>query len=74
MPKLTIAIKCGERTCAAIPGQFCGFLGTRKFGQQSVCLLFPTPDAPYTILDDVDGWVRRCGECLCAEALPEDSA
>lgn len=73
MPRLALDIECGERTCAVTRGVFCRFLGSVKCGQVPVCRLFPSDDHTYTLLDDVDGWVQRCEECLCAEGLSQDA-
>jgi hypothetical protein len=73
MPKLILNIECGEKTCAKRPGEFCKYLGTRKFGSISVCMLFPTKfpqrkqNAATTELESENGWTMRCQECLDAE-------
>lgn len=46
----TITIRCGEETCAASPGAFCRFFGTRHFGQQPVCW-FPFDATKFTPAD-----------------------
>ena len=62
--KLSIKINSGNLTCANMPGKFCVFLGAVKFGLVPVCRLFPSTDRSYTFLEDKDGWVQRCDECL----------
>jgi len=69
--KLTIEIECGDMTCAAEPGKFCKYLGSRRFGVVPVCSLFPDAKTAkvHTDLHDFDGWVQRCPACLAAEKL-----
>lgn len=64
--KLAIDIECGETTCASKPGTFCRFRGSKKFGQLPCCMLFPDPTtmAAYTELEEIDGWIQRCANCL----------
>jgi hypothetical protein len=69
---LLLRVECGETTCAEEPGKFCVYMGAISFGQKSVCLLFPDVEnakgsGGYTVLEEKDGWVRRCAECLSAE-------
>lgn len=66
--RITLEIECGETTCAIEPGRFCRFLGSKKFGSISVCMLFPDPDGrgSDTMVWDKDGWVQRCPACLRA--------
>jgi hypothetical protein len=65
---LKVDIECGLETCASVPGKFCEFFGSIKFGQVSVCRLFPSvDDNPYTILVEKDGWTQRCRRCLDSE-------
>lgn len=61
---ITLEINCGKKTCASEPGKFCKFFGTKMLGQFPVCCLFPGADTSYTTLEEVDGWVQRCEECL----------
>ena len=70
MPKLTIDINCGEKTCAKEPGKFCSFFGSKKMGTIPICTLFPSTDTVYTDLEDKDGWTLRCPACLQAEKAP----
>ena len=66
---LNIEIDCGDKTCASKVGKFCKFVGHKKFGQISLCILFPDSktDEIYTILEDEDGWIQRCQACLDIE-------
>jgi len=69
---LPIEIECGKTTCASEPGAFCRFVGSRAFGTQPLCTLFPdTEDHPYTRLCEIDGWLQRCPVCLAALASVE---
>ena len=71
--KLTLEILCGEKTCAYAKGKFCPYLGSKRFGTVSLCLLFPPKDPmPHqdgaaTELETKDGWLQRCDACLAAE-------
>jgi hypothetical protein len=58
--QLTIEIRSGYTTCAESPGVFCDWMTFQRFHESS-CRLF------HRRLDDVDGWVARCPECLEAE-------
>jgi len=75
MKTLKISIDCGETTCASTPGVFCKFFGTRKFGSVSLCNLFTNPNPGYKEsessmpLEDKNGWVQRCKQCLEAEEV-----
>jgi hypothetical protein len=62
--KSIIIIEHGEETCAVSPGKFCRFIGSRKFGTQPVCFLYPSDDSSTTDLYDKDGWVQRCHACV----------
>ena len=64
--QLTIDIECGINTCAKVPGVFCKYFGTIKFGIIPVCMLFPSKMNSFTILEVLppDGWAMRCKECL----------
>lgn len=53
-----IEIKCGKRTCASKPGEFCQFIGSKKFGQQHVCMLFDCE------LFGDSGWLMRDEQCM----------
>lgn len=68
---LNIKINCGERTCASAKGKFCKFMGSIKFGQIPLCMLFPSQLEPYTKITttppDGLGWALRCEECLKSE-------
>ena len=72
---IAIKITSGDKTCANKPGDFCKYLGSIKFGSISVCMLFPNNnnnntlkgDTSYTILEEKDGWVQRCEDCLKAD-------
>lgn len=64
---LALAIECGETTCATEPGKFCRFFGAIRFGQEPVCMLFPSDEGAYTPLDDSTGWSLRCKACREAE-------
>lgn len=62
----------GEKTCASRPGKFCVYFGSRKFGQDPICMLFPNfsysgQTEHYTHLEEKDGWVQRCKACIDAE-------
>lgn len=59
--KLEVQIECGETTCAIETGKFCGYFGSRKFGQEHVCTLF-NKQLFKTV--GPDKWVARCPECL----------
>jgi hypothetical protein len=73
MTIIQFEIKCGEESCAREEGKFCRFLGSRKFGSVSVCLLFPSKNpgrkesGASTSLEEKNGWVLRCLACLDAE-------
>ena len=72
MTTLNIEIFAGVDTCATVPGEFCQFMGSIKFGLTPICLLFPPLyngkyDGAYTVLQDKDGWVQRCDACKQAE-------
>lgn len=71
--KLAIDVQCGEKTCATEPGKFCQYVGSRRFGTQPVCLLFPGNNAAHTDLFPIEdtGWLRRCAPCLAAEKAAE---
>jgi len=61
------AIECGEKTCASEPGKFCRFIGSRKFGQVAICTRFLAEDrkgTDFVTLDEFDGWVMRCDQCV----------
>jgi len=64
---LTLKIECGPTTCASEPGAFCSFVGSREFGTQPLCTLFPDAEYPYSRLRDIDGWLQRCRACMEAE-------
>ena len=64
--KLAISITCGELTCASEPGKFCRFSGTRRFGTEFVCMLFPSEDS-FTHLVIKNGWAQRCNACLASQ-------
>ena len=66
---LSLAVVCGDTTCASEPGKFCQFFGTRNFGQVPVCMLFPPDVGTSTPLFEKDGWVQRCSACLEAEVV-----
>ena len=70
MPKLTINIECGEKTCAKEPGKFCSYFGSKKMGTIPICTLFPSTDTVYTELEEKEGWTLRCPACLQAEKVP----
>ena len=40
MKTIKFELNCGEFTCAAKPGEWCQFLGAKKFGSIPTCLLF----------------------------------
>jgi hypothetical protein len=69
--KLIIEIECGEKTCASEPGKFCNLIGSRHFGGISICTCFSRPDSKgilsFVELEEKDGWLLRCDECLAAE-------
>lgn len=69
---LQIEIDCGETTCASEPGKFCRWRGSRGFGTVPICALFATKNDTYTDLEDMDGWVRRCQQCLDAETITDE--
>jgi hypothetical protein len=60
----TIKFTCGETTCASEPGKFCRFLRTRHYGQDNLCHAFFEPEFGAVQLEDKDGWVLRCPQCL----------
>lgn len=64
MTTISIEIECGETTCASKPGEFCKFFGTMRFGTIPLCRLFPSEGDSMTELKMVDGWVRRCDDCI----------
>lgn len=64
---LNIQINCGDSTCASKPGEFCNFFATTHFGMTPVCSLFQTEKEFYTPLNQKDGWVQRCKDCLDSE-------
>lgn len=71
MPKISLNINCGKTTCFATPNHPCQLLGSRKMGQQWVCMLFPSLGNAYTDLEeDKNGWLQRCSACL--EASKEE--
>lgn len=59
--RIQLEINCGDFTCASEPGKFCKCLGTSKFGQLSKCNLFDGN------LEEEEGWLQRCQECLDSE-------
>ena len=59
MVTISVEFECGETTCAKEPGEFCRFFGTTHFGQVAVCTLFNCES-----LSMVEGWTRRCKQCL----------
>jgi len=68
---LEIKINCGELTCASEPGEFCEFVGTKSFGKTYLCMLFPAENS-YTILNEENGWLLRCEQCLKNEKRKEE--
>jgi hypothetical protein len=65
---LKIVIQSGPETCAYEFGRLCPYVGTRKFGTEFVCVLFPSDDGAHTKLGETDkGWLKRCPDCLAAE-------
>lgn len=62
--KRTETIICGPETCASLPGEFCHYLGSKKFGQRPYCCCFSEN------LDENNGWVIRCAKCK--EQFTED--
>lgn len=64
---LKITINCGETTCASEPGKFCRYMGTKYFGTQFICMLFPDGYEFTFLFDDKNGWLQRCKACLDAE-------
>lgn len=65
--ELRVRVECGATTCASSPGKFCKYVGARKMGTVSICLLFPSIDTSFTDLEDDDGWLQRCPDCISAE-------
>ena len=63
MKTIKIEIDCGENTCASVPGKFCKFLGSMRFGTINVCMLF-NDETSHTVLEDKDGWIQRCPKCI----------
>lgn len=61
---IKLEIECGETTCASEPGKFCRFVGAMRFGTIPICLLFPDRESPHTRLEDKDGWLQRCPQCM----------
>jgi len=56
--KIVITTYCGKNTCAAAPGKFCRFVCSTVLGTKPICALYSAP------LWEVNGWLRRCEECL----------
>lgn len=57
--ELVIRTNVGETTCAAEPGKFCRFLGTRGMKAIPHCLLNCED-----LFENSDGWVQRSKKCL----------
>jgi len=64
---LKIEIECGDFTCASVPDKFCKWIGSTKFGTIPVCMLFNQDNESYTVLGEINGWVKRCDACLDSE-------
>jgi hypothetical protein len=62
MKNLVISIECGEKTCAKEKGKFCCNVRTFRIGSFKYCGIWPGSD-----LEEKDGWLQRCPECLKAE-------
>lgn len=71
MKRIEIQLDCGETTCAPVPGQFCAFVATRKFGAIYYCKIWHCVDSRGRAvgLEEKDGWLQRCPECLAAELI-----
>ena len=68
---LTLKIECGPTTCASEPGAFCSFVGSREFGTQPLCTLFPDAEYPYSRLRDISiGAKVRVRIPLASEWIP----
>ena len=63
--KHTMTFESGELTCAIVPGEFCRFLWTKKFGQLPWCHLFEVALAD---AGEPAGWVKRCEKCLALDS------
>jgi len=66
---LGIKIRCGATTCCWLPGKFCPQLRTSRLGTSWHCHLFHDQHGKgiWPSLQDQDGWLQRCPECLAAE-------
>lgn len=64
---LNLVIEAGEGTCASKPGQFCRYMRVANFGTRYLCGLFSEPDGAQKQLQEKDGWIRRCDDCLGTE-------
>ncbi len=56
---MTVAINCGEETCAAEPGKLCDLIRTTHYGRLFHCGLFDME-----VLGEIDEWLQRCPECI----------
>lgn len=54
---LDFEIKCGKKTCASSPGEFCRFIRNDLTGK-SFCHLFGE------VFENEDGWIQRHNLCL----------
>jgi hypothetical protein len=75
---IQIKIVCDETTCHSkdfytfgtdLKKIRCQFLGSKKFGSIPVCMLFPSNDDSSTELNEKDGWIQRCDECMTASRV-----
>ena len=63
--KVNLELEMGNTTCAAAPGKFCPFVRIRSFGKIWECTLFSYLDGVNVrLLENRDGWLKRCEECL----------
>ena len=61
MRTLKLLIVAGEKTCYEVKGKHCDYLRTSHFGQKFHCGIFNQE------LQDKDGWLQRCQDCLSKE-------
>lgn len=62
--KCSVEFECGEKTCAVEPGKFCRFVVNSNFGRKFFCSAFFDSDRSHQVLEDKNGWLMRCQQCL----------